>query len=125
MDNKVKRLVEYARKHVHKSVGINAHVSLLVIRNKVISCGVNNYLKTHPKGPTDRLQFIHSELDCIRRFNFRENKINRATLYNFRFLRANLNNLMMAKPCGGCQKLAQTFGIKRIFYSTQEGIICL
>jgi hypothetical protein len=104
-------------------VGKNSHVSLLVIRNKVISYGVNNYLKTHPKGPIDRLQFIHSELDCIRKFNFRENNINKAVLYNFRFSRLNLNNLLMSQPCVGCLKLAQTFNIRCIFYSTPEGMV--
>jgi hypothetical protein len=120
---KDKRLIEFARKFAHKSVGKNSHVSLLVIRNKVISYGVNNYLKTHPKGPIDRLQFIHSELDCIRKFNFRENNINKAVLYNFRFSRLNLNNLLMSQPCVGCLKLAQTFNIRCIFYSTPEGMV--
>lgn len=123
LTNKSMRLIDYASKYAHKSVGKNIHVSLLVIRNKVISAGFNNYLKTHPKGPINRLQFLHSELDCIRRFNFRENNISRATLYNFRFSRRNLNKLLLSKPCLECDKLCNVFGIRKIIYSSPEGMV--
>ena len=117
------KLIRVALKHAHKSVGKNIHVSLLVIRNKVISFGYNNYLKTHPKGPIDRFYFLHSELDCIRKFNFRENNIKRATLYNFRFARNNLSNLLLSKPCIECMKLCEAFGIRKIYYSSEDGMV--
>jgi tRNA(Arg) A34 adenosine deaminase TadA len=119
---KEERLIEYALKYAHKSVGKNIHVSLLVIRNKIINHGVNSYLKTSPLGGKDRFYFVHSELSCIKRFNFRENNIKKATLYNFRFAKKDCG-LLLSRPCENCFVLCKTFGIRRIAYSTENGIV--
>lgn len=115
------RLEQIARKHACKSTGKNIHVSLLVIRNKVISWGRNSYEKTHPRGGKNRLYFVHSELNCITRFNFRENKISRATLYNFRFSKKD-SGLLLAAPCENCIQLCTAFGIRKIKFSTPYGM---
>ena len=119
------RLIDYALKYAHKSVGKNIHVSLLVIRNKTIAYGVNSYNRTHTDNGRFgyRFNFIHSELDCIRR-TIQTGQINfkRYTLYNFRFGRVRAD-LLMSKPCMYCMNLCHTFGIRKIYYSTPNGLV--
>lgn len=118
------KIIQTALKYAYRSVGRNIHVSLLVIRNKVISWGVNSYLKTSPKSYKNRFFFIHSEWDAIRRFNHRENNIRRASLYNFRFARLD-SSLLISKPCDDCYKLVTSFGVRSIFYTTENGLVQL
>lgn len=82
---------------------------------KVLSTGTNNENKTSPKAQniTKRL---HAEFDALRHNKSFEG----ATIYVVRIKKD--GSYGMAKPCKHCVKLCRKAGIKKVFYSTQNGI---
>lgn len=90
------------------------HGAVLVKKGKVISVGFNK-VKTHPKSPHPFNQ-IHAEVDAI--FNSRTN-LKGTELYIYRETKDGLP--AMSKPCAHCQKLINSVGIKRIYYSIPNG----
>lgn len=116
------KFVDFARKYVTKCDGKCQHISLLVIRNKILSVGQNSYRKTHPLSYYHGYKYCrtHSELLAIAKFPFRNNDINKATLINIRFARAN-SGLLLSKPCLSCQNLIAAFSIRQTIFSTPTG----
>lgn len=119
---KPENYIEIARKYIKKCEGKCQHVSLLLIRNKILSVGVNNYIKTHPFAHHNNYRYshIHSELDCIRRFPWRQHDMKRASLVNLRFARAT-DGLLLSRPCHNCLNLIAAFNIKEVVFSTPTG----
>ncbi len=118
---KLDKFIPIARKISVKSDARQLHVSLIILRNKVICAGWNS-LRTHPFAYYSKYKYsyIHSELSALTKFNHRENNIEKCTMINIRLARAN-DGLLIAKPCPSCLDLVASFGIKTIFYSVPGG----
>lgn len=104
------------------------HASFLVYRDKIMSIGINNPAKTHPRNlrfgyrnkrnqPINNIIGIHSELAAVIKLG-RQNLEN-LDIVNTRIDRNNM--LALAKPCVGCQDMLKQLGIGRIYYSTHQG----
>lgn len=102
--------------------------SAIVIRNDIISIGVNRN-KSHPFqkrfGKNDQSIYLHAEINAIRNA-LREvplNELKKATLYVARVKKTNLGIFQwgIAKPCEGCMMCADHFEIRNIVYSTDDG----
>lgn len=95
------------------------HISFCTIRNKIISIGVNSYVKSNPIsfkfGSWNGL--VHSELNAIvnaaRSIDF-----SKVTLYN---VRVKLDgSLAISAPCLSCQKVLSAFNIRRCYFTTEQ-----
>lgn len=104
--------------------------ALLVYKNEVISIGINK-TKSHPfqrkfAKHSDAI-YLHAEVDCIKNAlrQYDEDIIAKSTLYVLRMKRPenDLKNFMrgLSKPCEGCQRAIAAFGIKNVYYTTDEG----
>lgn len=95
------------------------HISFLVKRNKIISCGKNDSWKSHPESSrwNHWNSAIHSELDAIVKFSGKN--LNDHTMYNIRFLRN--NKVALSKPCGRCQSMLDYYQIK-CWFTNEKGI---
>ena len=103
----------------------------IVIKSRMISLGSCSY-KTHPfqktYGKNSDSICLHAEIDAIknalRRVSVEDLK--RATLYVARMKKEVVNNLTLtyrdvwgnSRPCIGCQKAIATFGINKVYYTT-------
>jgi len=105
------------------------HLTFALKNRKIISIGMNNCKKTHPKNrflnhidPVTKEHYgsnshIHSELDCI--LKLRKTDCRDLTFVNIRIDNNGLLNL--SKPCRGCNSLLKQVGFKRLYYSTGKG----
>lgn len=113
-------------------VGSAKIASCLVIKNQIVSFGYNQK-KTHPLqakfGKNSECIYLHSEIDSIKnalRF-VSVDDLKKATLYICR-VKHNVENHKilqygLSKPCSGCANAIDTFGIKKVVFSTDNGYI--
>lgn len=122
-----------------RRLAINNHMktklaACLVLRNEVISIGFNSD-KSHPIqarfGRNSESIFKHAEIDCIINAlkHIEKEDLQRATLYVYRVKKKSKEDPVLvdglSKPCKGCCKAIEHFGIKKVVYSTGEnGIYC-
>lgn len=92
--------------------------SVLFDKRQVINVGRNDINKTHPKSKT-AFNKIHAEFDAI--IGVEPYLLHGSSLLVVR-LDAH-DNLTLAKPCGVCEKLIKSVGIKNLFYSNEKGRI--
>lgn len=103
----------------------------IVYRNHVIATGINSY-KTHPMmlqfGKNSEALFIHAEIDAIKNALrlITPDQLSKCDMYVVRVKRPD-NNLRswchgLAKPCVGCQRAIISFGLKNIYYTTNDHI---
>ena len=92
-------------------------------KGQVISCANNSYKKTHPLqkyfaekvGHPDKI-YLHAEIAAILRRGDQK-------IYSIWIQRRNKKNkMLLAKPCPICQEAIKAFGIKNVYYSTNDGI---
>ncbi len=102
----------------------------LVYKNDIISIGTNKF-KTHPIAKRfqkhEEALYLHAELDCIKNalrvvdVDF----LSKCTMYILRVKRPEDNPRKfihgLAKPCSGCEMGINSFGIKRVYFTTDEG----
>ncbi len=110
-------------------VGRARLAAAIVVKNDIISVG-HNRLKSHPFqarfGSNSDAIYLHAEIDAIlsalRIINPEE--LSKAELYVARVKYADHHRngftLGLSKPCIGCQRAIQEFGIKRVIYSLDE-----
>ena len=99
-------------------------------KGRVISEGQNKK-KSHPFqgrfGKNKDAIFLHAETECI--LNYLKSKkdvdkLPKLTMYVARAKRTADGKSIepgMAKPCEGCQRALATFGITKVYYTTEEG----
>ena len=103
------------------------HASFILYRDKIMSIGINNPNKTHPKNlkfgyrnkrnePINQIIGIHSELAAVIKFG--RQTLQDLDIVNTRIDRNNM--LVLAKPCIGCQDMLKQLGINRIFFSNNQ-----
>lgn len=104
--------------------------AMLVYKNDVIAVGYNKR-KSHPLAKRfrkhDQAIYLHAEVDCIRNaLRVVDPEIlQKCTMYVLRMKRPDDNPKAfiraMSKPCTGCQHAVEQFGIKKVYYTTEEG----
>jgi len=103
------------------------HASFIIYKDKIMSIGINNPNKTHPKNlkfgyrnkrnePINEIIGIHSELAAVIKFS--RQTLQDLDIVNTRIDRNNM--LVLAKPCIGCQDMLKQLGINRIFFSNNQ-----
>ncbi len=106
----------------------------ITLKKEVIAVGYNS-TKTHPfqkkySHHPDAI-CIHAENDAIMQAlrTHSSNDLKQASIYVVRAKRTERDSNFskgLAKPCEGCQRALASFGIKRVYYSTNEGTMeCL
>jgi len=129
MDNIFKKCTEisYALLKKHGNYRCK-HFSFIFQRNRLISIGINNPNKTHPKNlkigffnrkgeDISHTIGVHSELSAILKLG--EEDCSKYTIVNTRINRN--NQLDFSKPCTGCSSLLDQLNFKKIYYSTSNG----
>ena len=97
--------------------------SCIVKGNRVISFG-HNKRKTHPlqtkfaKNP--EAIYLHAEIDAIKNAlkEVDSSLLDQCTMYIARTKKNGDEG--MSKPCKGCKKAIEAFGIRRVIYTTEE-----
>lgn len=98
-------------------------VSALVYKRKIISLGWNHN-KTSPfqkmYGKNNKSIYYHSETHAIRKASrvLSLDKIAKSTLFVCRIKKN--GQLGLSKPCVGCRKAIEAFGIREVIYSTEN-----
>jgi tRNA(Arg) A34 adenosine deaminase TadA len=104
--------------------------AVLVYKNDVVAIGYNK-MKTHPIAKRfqkhEEAIYLHAEIDCIKNalrvvdVDF----LSKCTMYVLRLKRPETDHKKfvhgMAKPCCGCELAIDQFGIKNVYYTTDEG----
>lgn len=102
----------------------------LVYKNELISIGTNKF-KTHPIAKQfskhEEAIYLHAEIDCIKNalrvvdVDF----LSKCTMYVLRVKHPDHDHKQfvrgMAKPCPGCEMGINTFGIKKVYFTTDDG----
>lgn len=110
----------------HNSFMIGAAI---VVGKSIISVGANDKDRSHPlqkkynafRFNDDKCKHsIHAEIDAITKAKNQIDDFSDAKLFVYR-LQKN-GNLGIARPCKGCMEAIKDFGIKEIYYSTNEGL---
>lgn len=121
MDNKISiqelvnapsffRLAENASKH---STHPNFHLgAVLVVNGHPISVGYNQG-KTHPDG---RFKGLHAEISALKTSG--KFSIKGCSIFVYRKKRN--GEIGSARPCSHCMERLKSFGVKLIYYSTEE-----
>jgi deoxycytidylate deaminase len=93
-------------------------------KGKVIAHGTNNYNKSHPlqkhfsllAGESEKKCVLHAELSAI--LQSRGKVIESIFVQRF----AADGTYALAKPCPSCQQAIKAFGIKKVMFTTPNGI---
>lgn len=111
-------------------VGKQRLASILVYKNEIIAMGYNQR-KSHPfqkkYGTDEQCIYLHSEVDCIRNAlrSVSLDVLSKCTMYVYRAKHPDYQPdkyvAGLAKPCAGCQRCIAQFGIKKVYYSTDDG----
>jgi len=96
--------------------------AVLAYRNQVMSTGHNNMARTHPlqqKYAKDRsfALGLHAEVDAC--LGITKDDLLGADIYVARILKN--GRVAMAKPCAVCVKFMLDVGIKRVYYTREDG----
>jgi hypothetical protein len=125
---RMQRCIEIARSLSDCRTGRSLHFSFILDKNRLLVTGVNSYEKlhrTHVFGDyrpikhrsTNYIAGQHSECHALRIFinKFGHVDCSGLTLYNVRI--GYKGEVMMAKPCGNCQRVVDSCNFKRILWT--------
>lgn len=105
------------------TVGNHRLAACIVKSNKIISFG-HNQQKTHPLqlrfARNKNAVYLHAEIDVIRNAlrDVSLEDLSKSTLYIARVKKNGDEGI--SKPCKGCMSAIETFGIKRVVFTTEE-----
>lgn len=117
--------ISHALKGKNLSNGRCFHTTFVFKKSRIVSIGVNNYFKSHPKileypylnKNGERYNTgIHSELSAI--LKLKMNDFSNLELLNLRLDKH--DNLCYSKPCFGCSALLNQLNFKNIFFSNEK-----
>lgn len=104
----------------------------IVIKNEIVAVGYNKY-KTHPMqrryAKHEAAVSLHAEIDCIKNALrvIDGDDLQKARMYVLRVKRPDNDHSVfiraMAKPCCGCHGAVDAFGLKAVYYTTDEGTV--
>lgn len=127
MTNFEKRVISVGVSAIKNSKTANKfnHASLICHKGKILSIGLNNQYKTHPKAGilSPDFRYIHSELSVILDFK-RSTSIDfsKTICYNIRLLKS--GGLGLSYPCASCLKIIKAANFKSFYFSTNLGDFC-
>lgn len=113
--------IAYALRGKHDSNGRAWHCSFILKKSKILSIGLNNYVKTHPKLKElgySSMSGIHSELSACIKLGMMD--CNGLTIVNFRI--DNNNKLNLSKPCRHCERLIKALNFSSIYFTNENGM---
>ena len=117
MSDLFEQLKPQARKYLAFQRSRYKLVAFAVTKGRVISVGINDYIKTHPKQKLFAVltgqpakQYLHAEIAAIVKA-----KKPIEELYVYRMNRA--GDFQNARPCPICQKAIQYSGIREVHHS--------
>ena len=114
MTPRIKRFFELARKLARKSPSYHKLGCVIASGNKVISVGFNDMGKTHPKANSP-FKTLHAEVDALIGLD----SADKCDAYVFREFKS--GKWALAKSCPACELALRKAGVKRIFYTTDDG----
>lgn len=130
MKRQWKRYIDMLSKHAERlsPVDNSQHAAAVVIGKRMVGFGTNSY-KSHPfankYSAREGAVYLHAETsaikDALRTVSVEE--LSRATLYVVRVKKN--GEIAMSKPCKGCERCIDDFGIKSVVYTTDEGVSVL
>ena len=97
----------------------NRHFSYILDGKHVVSWGINNIKKTHPRAINYPYPYTHSELAAIINIEFPPHELRGLKMVNIRIGKDGV--LKMAKPCIGCQNFLSAFDMKEILFTNEFG----
>lgn len=127
--SKIDRHLQTAIKMIKQSEfdpGLCAHLSAIIVKGgKIISVGrnkpkMNSYIKN--RAHHENCATIHAEIDAIFKVR-RKIDLRGSDIYVARITK--LGDHGMAAPCPMCMNTIKNYGIKRIYYTTQDGNQCI
>jgi deoxycytidylate deaminase len=114
-----RKLIELARATIDFQEQKKAyHVSFLVRGKRIESIGVNHMRKTHSLSRSYG-QNIHSEVHSIIKYRGWNSNLTKCDMWNVRINR--YDEVCNSRPCAPCQKIIADFGIRRTYYTDDEG----
>jgi deoxycytidylate deaminase len=115
MPSRIVKTEKIARDKISES-NCNISLAAIVVRGGVpISYGSNKKSNGH------RGWSIHAEVNALKKLKRQKRGAEGADLYVYRFL-AN-GDYGIAKPCESCMKEIINSGIRRVFYSDDDGLM--
>lgn len=100
-----------------------AHLGAVIVKGgKVVSVGrnrpkMNAYIKS--MAPHENCSSVHAEIDAIFKVR-RKIDLRGCDMYVARITKNGIHGL--AAPCTMCMRTIQRYGIKRVFYTVEDGI---
>ena len=132
MKRQWKRYIDLLSKHASEidPVDNSRHAAAVVIRKRVVGLGVNSY-KSHPFADKysrrNGAVYLHAETSAIKDAlrTVSVDDLSKATLFVVRMKKFTPHGELetaMSKPCDGCERCIADFGIKKVVYTTDEGV---
>lgn len=131
MTKKQKSFFEAAKVMSSISDFDRVHIGCVVTygNHRIISSGCNSN-KTHPlqkqlnkeRFALDSTHSLHAEVSALLPLMKDDIDFGRVELYTHRNYKD--GHLAMARPCPSCMKLIKRLGIRRIWYTTNDGYAC-
>jgi deoxycytidylate deaminase len=128
------KFFQLARSAANTSCHPKARIGAVVVdKGEVLSVGVNKYGKSHPlqKKYNEHRRFftyeiptshnIHAEMDAL--LKSRNRNVKGASIYVSRAPYDKHQETGMCRPCGACMEALRDFGIKKIFYTSNQGLV--
>jgi deoxycytidylate deaminase len=99
----------------------------VVLKHRVVSSGTNSDTKTHPlqkqynkyRFAADSPHKCHAELIALLPLIKDNVDLSNASIFVYR--KHKNHRLACARPCKSCMNLIKDVGIKRVFYTTEDG----
>jgi len=119
--NKFEHYIDILKKKAMKSPIYYKHSAILICKNKILSIGYNKYFKELMNGNKIFLLTIHAEIDVLFKTNMKW-----VRGLDILIIRIDKNlNLKNSRPCNACIDKLKEKGIRKVFYSNEEGeIVC-
>lgn len=101
--------------------------AVVVLKHRIVSSGVNSNVKTHPlqkrynqyRFTDEGTHKCHAELLALLPLIREGVDLSNAIIFTYR--KHKDGNLACSRPCKSCMQLIKDCGIKRIFYTTEDG----
>jgi tRNA(Arg) A34 adenosine deaminase TadA len=97
--------------------------AVIIQKNKIISFGANYIQKTHPAirfiGKNEH-KTLHAEMVCILKIKNKD-ILKGATIAVYREKKD--GSFGLSKPCSICYRFLKYYGIKKVIYTTEDGVV--
>lgn len=119
-------MIRLATKRAKESKFERARVGAVIVRgSRVLSTGVNHIGYSRYLQSRKFAESIHAEVEAIIGLlkTRRAHELVGSTLYVSRI--DAFGNPRLSKPCRDCQRIIESVGIRRVYYTTETGVECL